>query len=146
MDSVKAHVKDSVLNAFKTASAKIAIIPGGLTKKLQTLDIGINLSFKSKVRNLWEKWMAEEEKFTLTKSGKIRRAAYSEVCVWVKKAWDDVSKETIKKSFIKAKIVDDNIVDNTSSEDEGENNSLLDKDILNLFYSESDDSEFEGFE
>ena len=42
MDSMKAHVKDSVLNAFKAASAKIAIIPGGLTKKLQTLDIGIN--------------------------------------------------------------------------------------------------------
>ncbi|GFV73540.1 pogo transposable element with KRAB domain [Trichonephila clavipes] len=48
MDSMKSHVSENVKNALKFASAKIALIPGGLTKKLQPLDVGINRPFKSK--------------------------------------------------------------------------------------------------
>ncbi|GFV32053.1 pogo transposable element with KRAB [Trichonephila clavipes] len=46
---------------------QIAIIPGGLTKKLQPLDVSINRSFKSKVRKLWEQWMSDGEKRTIQK-------------------------------------------------------------------------------
>ncbi|GFV65119.1 pogo transposable element with KRAB domain [Trichonephila clavipes] len=59
MDSMKSHVSENVKNALKSTSAKIAIIPAGLTKKLQPLDIGINRSFKSKVRKLWDQWMSD---------------------------------------------------------------------------------------
>ncbi|GFV45785.1 DNA polymerase theta [Trichonephila clavipes] len=94
MDSMKSHVSENVKNALKSASAKIAVIPGGLTKKLQPLDIGINRSFKSKVRKLWEQWMSDGEK-NYTKTGKLKRASYENVSRWVLKAWNDVAETTI---------------------------------------------------
>ncbi|GFW43498.1 pogo transposable element with KRAB domain [Trichonephila clavipes] len=78
MDSMKSHVSENVKNALKSASAKIGIIPGGLTKKFQPLDVGINRSFKSKVRKLWEQWMSDGEK-NYTKTGKLKRESYENV-------------------------------------------------------------------
>ncbi|GFV83257.1 pogo transposable element with KRAB domain [Trichonephila clavipes] len=93
MDSMKSHVSENVKNTLKSVSAKIAIIPGGLTKKLQPLDVGINRSFKSKVRKLWEQWMSDGEK-NYTKTGKLKWASYENVSCWVLKAWNDVAETT----------------------------------------------------
>ena len=35
----------------------MAVIPGGLTKKLQPLDIAVNKTFKDQLRAKWENWM-----------------------------------------------------------------------------------------
>ncbi|GFV35830.1 pogo transposable element with KRAB domain [Trichonephila clavipes] len=104
MDSMKSHASENVKNALKSASAKIAIIPGGLTKKLQPLDVGINRSFKSKVRKLWEQWMSDGEK-NYTKTGKLKRASYENVPRWVLKAWNDVAETTVKNAFRKCNII-----------------------------------------
>ncbi|GFW45265.1 pogo transposable element with KRAB domain [Trichonephila clavipes] len=104
MDSMKSHVSENVRNALKSASAKIAIIPGGLTKKLQPLDVGINRSFKFKVRKLWEQWMSDGEK-NYTKTGKLKRASYENVSCWVLKAWNDVAETTVKNAFRKCNII-----------------------------------------
>ncbi|GFU93982.1 uncharacterized protein TNCV_4503851 [Trichonephila clavipes] len=106
MDSMKSHVSENVKNALKSASAKIAIIPGGLTKKLQPLDVGINRSFKSKVRKLWEQWMSDGEK-NYTKTGKLKRASYENVSRWVLKAWNDVAETTVKNAFRKCECESD---------------------------------------
>jgi hypothetical protein len=45
----------------------------------------VNKSFKSKVRNKWEKWMIEGY-HTFTKSGAVRREKSSEVCNWIKES------------------------------------------------------------
>ncbi|GFS81540.1 pogo transposable element with KRAB domain [Trichonephila clavipes] len=143
MDSIKSHVSENVKNALKSTSAKIAIIPGGLTKKLQPLDVGINRSFKSKVRKLWEQWMSDGEK-NYTKTGKLKRASYENVSRWVLKAWNDVAEITVKNTFRKCNI----IVKNDSDDEESLLLSDLDvlrEDLINLFISESDESDFEGF-
>ncbi|GFV31451.1 pogo transposable element with KRAB domain [Trichonephila clavipes] len=94
MDSMKAHVSENVKNALKSASSKIAIIPGGLTKKLQPLDVGINRSFKSKVRKLWNSGCQMENK--TTKMGKLKRASYENVSNWILNAWNDVAETTLE--------------------------------------------------
>ncbi len=58
MDSMRAHLKDSVKDRCKRVNTSLAIIPGGLTKKLQPLDLSVNHIFKSNVRKCWEEWMA----------------------------------------------------------------------------------------
>lgn len=77
MDSMKTYVKDSVMNTFKAVLAKTAIIPGRLIKKSYPLDIGINISFNSKIRILQEKQMTHEEKHNLRK---VVRFMYVEIC------------------------------------------------------------------
>jgi transposase-like protein len=52
LDSFSAHIVDSVKNRFMEKNTNIAIIPGGLTSRLQPLDVSVNKSFKTKVINL----------------------------------------------------------------------------------------------
>lgn len=46
MDSMREHLVDSVKAAAKKISDTLAIIPGGLMKILQLLDLAVNKSFK----------------------------------------------------------------------------------------------------
>jgi hypothetical protein len=59
MDSCKVHLNERVKNRFGK-STKLAIIPGGLTKVLQPLDISVNRSFKPNLRKRWMDWMINE--------------------------------------------------------------------------------------
>ncbi|GFT36488.1 pogo transposable element with KRAB [Trichonephila clavipes] len=106
-------------------------------------DVGINRSFKSKVRKLWELWMSDGEK-NYTKTGKLKRASYENVSRWVLKAWNDVAETTVKNAFRKCNI----IVKNDSDDEESllsSDSDVLREDLINLFISESDESDFEGF-
>lgn len=49
LDSFRGHLVDTVKQEFNNSCTNIAVIPGGLTSRLQPLDVGINKSFKSKV-------------------------------------------------------------------------------------------------
>ena len=48
-DSMHAHLTNTVKAQVKKTNSELAIIPGGLTKELQPLDIGVNQSFKVKL-------------------------------------------------------------------------------------------------
>lgn len=99
LDSAKCHLTDYIKS---TIHAKMAVIPGGLTKKLQALDISVNKSFKSKLRAKWEEWMINTAKHTYTSSGKMRHASLQEVCNWIVESWKDVTPECILNGFRRA--------------------------------------------
>lgn len=61
-DSMHAHLTDTVKNQVKQTNLELAIILDGLTKELQPLDIGVNRSFKVKLRTAWEHWMAHSSR------------------------------------------------------------------------------------
>ena len=82
MDSMRAHLTEPVKSSVKKTNSQLAIIPGGTTKFLQPLDIAVNRPFKVNLRSLWEKWMCEGDK-SFTKTGRLRKASFSEVCKWV---------------------------------------------------------------
>lgn len=84
-NTVKTQVKQTKLN--------LAIIPGGLTKDLE-LDIGVNRSFKVKLRTAWKRKMTEGE-HTFTKTGRQRWASYATICQWMVDAWDKVSVSSV---------------------------------------------------
>ncbi|CAG8432771.1 504_t:CDS:2 [Diversispora eburnea] len=67
----------------------LPVVPGGLTSKLQPLDVCINKSFKNKYRECYNNWMAEEIK-NLTPTGRIQCPAYNLVDEWVQTSWEKV--------------------------------------------------------
>lgn len=147
---MKAHLKDTVKSACIKSSATLAVIPGGLTKKIQPLDLTVNKCFKEEIRRNWENWMTSGL-HDYTKSGHMKRASYSEVSKWVDNAWKSIKKKTIISGFRKAEILQETDISDSSddgsdsaAENDGENE--LDEQLLRLFHSDSEESEFEGFD
>lgn len=77
-----------------------AMIKGGLTKKLQPLDLTVNRSFKHELRKLWESYMYEN----VVNLGleKVKKPSYEIISDWVEKAWSKVSVNCIVNGFRKA--------------------------------------------
>ena len=99
---MRGHLTDAVKNKVKQTNSELAIIPAGLTKELQPLDIGVNRAFKAKLRAAWEQWTTEGE-HTFTKTGRQRRATYATIYQWIVDAWVSVS--TVVRAFTKAGII-----------------------------------------
>ena len=146
MDSVSAHKADSVKDQLKDLNTHIAIIPGGLTKILQPLDLTVNRVFKSKVRERWERWMSEGL-HSFTKTGRMRKATYADVANWVKDAWDAVDAGIIQRAFLEAKLVPENIkcADSDTSDDDIPFARLTRSSNLELFHSLSENYDFGGW-
>ncbi|GBB85252.1 hypothetical protein RclHR1_11800008 [Rhizophagus clarus] len=98
LDSFSAHKTDVVKQRFCEKKTDLAVIPGGLTSRLQLLNVSLNMSFKAKVRNLYNNWMSKAIK-DYTPSGKIKRPFYSLVASWVKEGWDAIDTSMIRRSF-----------------------------------------------
>ncbi|GET00252.1 pogo transposable element with KRAB domain [Rhizophagus clarus] len=138
LDSFTAHKTTTVKNRFREKHTDIAVILGGLTSRLQPLDVSLNKSFKSKVRRLYNNWMNDAIK-DYTPSGKIKRPTYSLVANWIKENWDSMDTNMIKRSFKRKGIEEENEID---SESESSNNKSESEDESN----ESEDSEGEDSE
>jgi hypothetical protein len=100
MDSCCAHITDDTKRLVSKYS-KLAIIPGGLTKKIQPMDLSVNKSFKSKLRSTWQRWMMTGVK-DYTESGKIKRVSYEEISRWILGSWQAVTVTSVKNGFKKA--------------------------------------------
>ena len=146
-DSMRAHLTDAVKAKVKTNS-ELAVIPGGLTKELQPLDIGINRPFKTKLRVAWEHWMTDG-KHTFTKTGRQQRASYATICQWIVDSWSKISISTITRSFRKAGIItEQSNIDNSNETDSDSDETdpvMLDAEIAQLLNSDTEDEEFDGF-
>jgi len=104
-DSFRGHLEESVKTKFRDNNVDLAVIPGRLTSICQPLDVAINKPFKDRLRKEWHLWMANGGAGETT-AGNFRRAKYSDVCNWVKRAWENISNETIINSFVSCGITD----------------------------------------
>ena len=143
MDSMRAHITDSVKAAFKSTNSIPAVIPGGTTKYLQPLDISVNRPFKVALRHEWEAWMTSGEK-SFTKTGQMRRASLTQVCQWILNAWSRVKTSTITNGFRKAGLLRDEEDGVRSSDSDNEEAEVTDE-ILRLFNSDTELEDFDGF-
>ncbi|CAB4445921.1 unnamed protein product [Rhizophagus irregularis] len=102
-DSFRGHLEESVKEKFNQSNIDLAVIPGGLTSKCQPLDVAINKPFKDNLRKEWHFWMSNGGA-GYTEAGNLRRAKISDVCEWVKRAWESISDDIIVYSFKKCGI------------------------------------------
>ena len=97
-DSFRAHISDNTKKLLKSKKIDSIIIPGGLTGLIQAPDVSWNAPFKAKLRELYNKWMANAPK-TFTKAGNVRAPSRATLCDFVVEAWKSISPEIIQKSF-----------------------------------------------
>jgi transposase-like protein len=154
--SHKSHLTLEIQILVKSHS-QLAVIPGGLTKKLQPLDLTVNRSFKCKLRQKWEDWMLNGLK-SYTKTNKIRKASYEEVCNWVLESWTEVTSKCIQNGFKSAELYsyeninneddDITIIDDQQSDDNDEEfDQIMDKfKLLFKSFNTESDEEFDGFD
>ena len=53
LDSARSHLTQASKDTIQQVS-KLAVIPGGLTKHLQPLDVAVNKPFKDRLKKVWE--------------------------------------------------------------------------------------------
>ena len=75
------------------------ILPGGTTGVIQTADVCWNSPVKSTLKDLWAVWMREGEK-SYTKAGKLRSPTKTQLVDMIVQAWNQVTEEQIKHSFV----------------------------------------------
>jgi len=102
IDSIRPHLTEDVKKKVSEENTIPVIIPGSLTKILQPLDISVNKSFKTNLRQILESLTIEE--LSLTKTGRLRRATLTNVAEWVLQEWKDVTPICIINGFRKAEI------------------------------------------
>eukprot|EP00745_Piridium_sociabile_P004432 TRINITY_DN12639_c0_g2_i1.p1 TRINITY_DN12639_c0_g2~~TRINITY_DN12639_c0_g2_i1.p1 ORF type:complete len:252 (+),score=34.01 TRINITY_DN12639_c0_g2_i1:61-816(+) len=156
LDSMRAHITDPVKEAIRSTNSILAVIPGGTTKYLQPLDISVNRAFKVALRVEWETWMTSGDK-SFTKTGRMRRASFAEVCQWILTAWGKVKQSTIVNGFRKAELLyvaDDREAISSSQQDSDSSDSeneagvsdvMAEEVVLLLFNSDTEDEAFSGF-
>ena len=123
LDSCKAHLTAEVKSMISNSRTNLAVIPGGLTGKLQPLDLTVNRSFKSRLRDKWEQWMLTNI-HEYTRSGKIKKASYEEICRWIDEAWNGITVDCVINGF-KAMYI-------STVEETDENTSIIEKELSNV--------------
>lgn len=145
MDSMRAHITEKIKETIHKMNTIPAIIPGGLTKVLQPLDISVNRSFKTNLRRQWEDWMTDG-KHSFTDGGRMRHATYAQVTEWIIKAWEDINIRSITSGFRKAQIVTDEQREEEDEDEEDEEESRdINATIAQLLISDTEDEDFDGF-
>lgn len=91
---MRAHHTADVKKQVKQINRELAAIPGGLTKELQPLDIGVSRPFKVKLRAAWKRWMTDGA-HSYTKTGRQRWASYATICKWIVDSCTNVSAGTV---------------------------------------------------
>lgn len=151
LDQFRAHITGTTKKNFKEVKTHLAVIPGGLTSQLQSLDVSINKPFKVFMREEWNKWMAAGN-HDLTPTGRMKRPTITQVCEWVKTSWDSVKDEIVVRSFKKCGISnaldgteDDMLYENTGSSTSSDESPVSDCEELSFLDSDSSDEKFLGF-
>lgn len=98
-DAFSGHITPPVKEEVrKLYNSDMAVIPGGCTSRLQPCDVSWNRPFKDAFRDLYDDWLIEGT-VELTR-GKNRKAPPRPLLLrWIKKAWDSVSPDVVRKSF-----------------------------------------------
>ncbi|KAJ1178648.1 hypothetical protein NDU88_003891 [Pleurodeles waltl] len=122
---MRSHLTATVKNQVKQMNSELAIIPGGLTKGLQPLDIGVNRAFKT---------------------GRQRRANFATICEWIVDAWAKISALTVVRAFAKAGIIAEQPPGNKTGSNKDEREpGMFDGEIAQLFNSDTEDEDFDAF-
>eukprot|EP01022_Parablepharisma_sp_SALTPOND_P007645 TRINITY_DN1319_c0_g2_i2.p1 TRINITY_DN1319_c0_g2~~TRINITY_DN1319_c0_g2_i2.p1 ORF type:complete len:565 (-),score=57.28 TRINITY_DN1319_c0_g2_i2:444-2138(-) len=126
MDDYSVHKTTSVFNKLAACRTYPCLIPGGMTRLLQPLDVGINHIVKQELRNMFAFTSVErEEKPTLDQ---LR----SNLIEWINATWNSpgskVTPSKVKNCFAKCGVYEANEEEKENFREEVEKNEEEDKE------------------
>ena len=98
-DAYKCHLTEPVKAKVKQTRSDAVVVPGGLTKHIQPADVSWNKPFKEAYRSKYEEWLSYGEK-SFTTAGNMRAPSKLLCLQWVKEAWESLSEDLIRNSFL----------------------------------------------
>jgi len=96
MLSIKSELRDKM---------DLVIIPGGITRLIQPLDVSVNKPIKDALRAKWNNWLSDGS-HTFTPRGRIRQPTLVDVAEWVLATW---KLESVVENISFAKFQQDNV-------------------------------------
>ena len=124
-------------------NTELVVMPGGITSVLQPMDVSINKLFKDRLRQQYLTWILDPTR-ELRETGKIKRAAPSEVTRWMLAAWKTIPEGIIIRSFKKCYISNalvsskDDILWEDDGEDKDDSDWVTDDSVMS-YDGESDE-------
>jgi hypothetical protein len=144
LDAFKGQLTDSVKNQLRKMKTELVVMSGEMTSVLQPMDVSINKPFKDRLRQQYLAWIADPAR-ELTATGKIKRAAPSEVARWVSAACKAIPGSIIVRYFKKCCISnaldgsEDDILWEDDGEDKDDSDWVTDNDSVMSDEGESDE-------
>ncbi|KAJ4426521.1 hypothetical protein ANN_27335 [Periplaneta americana] len=100
LDAFKGHLTPEVKKKITALKTDLVVIPGGMTSKLQVLDVVVNKPFKDHLRKQYSDWLLEGS-HAFTPPGNIKKPSVSLMCEWILSSWHTISPDSIIKGFKK---------------------------------------------
>lgn len=103
VDNYRVHTTEKSQSLVEEqCNADLIFVQAGCTGLVQPLDVTVNRSFKSLMRQEWDKWMNGPHEYTTR--GNMKSPTRQDIVNWVSHAWDKVSAHTIQTGFLRAGI------------------------------------------
>ncbi|CAI7812513.1 unnamed protein product [Closterium sp. NIES-54] len=100
LDSYRGHLSKEIKARFVALNIVSAVIPAGCTADVQPLDVSVNKSFKTSVRQQYQSWFEADGMNILTPAGNIKKPHLAVVLKWISRVWKAVPVDLIKKAFL----------------------------------------------
>jgi len=86
LDSFHCHWMPSIKSELRGMKMDLVIIPGGMTRLLQPLDVSVNKPIKDALRGKWNNWLSDSS-HTFTPGGRMRQPTLVDVTQWILATW-----------------------------------------------------------
>ena len=113
LDSFRCHRMPTIKAQLKQERTDLVIIPGGLTRLLQPLDVAVNKPMKDALRQRWNQWLTSDS-HSFTAGGRMRQPTLVEVVCWIHSVWQELDPAIIQRGFLKCSI--SNALDGTEDD------------------------------
>ena len=106
MDNAGCHPPNVV---DKYSNIKVVFLPANTTSKLQPLDLGIIMNFKTCYRKLFMRYIVTKIDKCSTATEIVKSITILRAIQWIAEAWKSVDPAVITKCFRKAGILDNDL-------------------------------------
>ena len=98
LDACRIHMMGNIVNQIQSLGIEVIHIPAGCTYLCQPLDVGINKTIKSRMRDQWEDWMIEREGIV---DGAAMEPPRKLVAEWVLDVYNNFPVQTARNAWMK---------------------------------------------